>query len=375
MNASSGAWILLTGADIQLDDRCIPKGEKTCLHRPQTRLEIADKQWLVSFALDSRPKERQYIRQRNQAMLDAGLKPPSTEISAIPQDRDIVLKSVVFSGEGLGSGTFATVFEGIHPTTGDLRVVKRVAVKKATGADAIREEVDALVRFSKHDGIIDLIDWDTSLGEKNLEFMGKPFDVYLVHRRGQAMDKVNWAGQPADWRIRRSLCHQLLAGLEGIHQAGYMHRDITPQNIILFKDGERREAALSDFGKVCKRKIDTDTCLAAWMFLPPEVKQEEKNPYNQKLDVWMLAYALTRCFFPTAGNVSARSPGGHSVIRRELDQDTQSGGLAQLFHRMLSWDPKARPSAAEAYADSCFHGIAPKQPAPESSSGKRPHRD
>ncbi|KAL8645541.1 MAG: hypothetical protein Q9210_006651, partial [Variospora velana] len=158
MNASSGAWMLSTGAEILLDDLHLSKDKKACLYRPQTRLEISQKQWLIKYTVDSRVKENQYVRIRNQAIPNAGLRPPPTELSMIPQDRDVVLRHIVYRGQGLGSGTFAAVFEGFSPINGELRAVKRVTVKNADGAAAIIQEVETLNRFSKYKGIINLID-------------------------------------------------------------------------------------------------------------------------------------------------------------------------------------------------------------------------
>lgn len=34
---------------------------------------------------------------------------------------------------------------------------------------------------------------------------------------------------------------QVIQGLEVVHRAGYLHRDIKPQNILLKKDGQNNE--------------------------------------------------------------------------------------------------------------------------------------
>ncbi|KAL8727593.1 MAG: hypothetical protein Q9166_005942 [cf. Caloplaca sp. 2 TL-2023] len=375
MNASSGAWMLLTGAEILLDDVCISRDEKVCLSRPQTRLEISQKQWLIKYTIDSCAMENQYIRERDQAIRKAGLRPPPTQLSMIPQDRDVVLRSIVYGGQGLGSGSFAAVFEGFSPVNGNLLAVKRVTVKNADGAAAIRQEVEALERFSRHEGIIDLIAWETLLGDKKLNFEGVPYDVCMVHRKGNSMGSISWNPHDVAWSVKRSLCHQLLAGLREIHQAGYMHRDITPQNIICFRDSEHFEAVLADFGKAIRETVHDDTSLAAWTFLPPELQQGKKHRYDQKLDIWMLAGAMIRSFFPGMRNLSPRSPADYRHVRHELEQDTKSGGLAQLFYRMLSWNPAARPSAAEAYANSCFQGVVQNRTPVDLSDGKRSRQD
>lgn len=50
------------------------------------------------------------------------------------------------------------------------------------------------------------------------------------------------------------------------------------------------QAELCDFGKYCETPTATNTVLANWLFLPPELKEGHQKLYNQKLDIdiWML---------------------------------------------------------------------------------------
>jgi len=65
----------------------------------------------------------------------------------------------------------------------------------------------------------------------------------------------------ADRRFDRDVALNLFfdacAGLSFAHEQGVLHRDIKPDNILLFRDGQQLTAALSDFG--LGRRIDRDT--------------------------------------------------------------------------------------------------------------------
>ena len=379
MNPSSGAWLLAAGAPMKVDDVALKAYENICLSRPKTRLEISNLQYIVEFVIDTPELEQQYLEERRSLFERYDMSIPATYISGIPSKLDIVFDRIAFR-RPLGMGTFGEIFEGIDCKTGDLMVVKRIVCKNKGSVAAARDEVEALEQFSGSQGILTLLEWRTMLGDHFLGWEGQPIDVYLIHRKGISFDRHYWTTQTSpDWALRRSLCHQLLAGLKTIHEALYMHRDITPQNIILFDNGQQSEAALCDFGKVCNQPVHNDTCLAAWKFLPPELVEGRKRMYNQSLDIWMLAFALTLSWFPTTRQCSQSSHQitrpNYNLLRSHLrQQETQSAGLSHLLGQMLSWDPIRRPTAATAYNHWCFDGIITSEPPEKTSASKRPHQ-
>lgn len=194
-------------------------------------------------------------------------------------ENDIVLESVVFR-HGLGSGSYGNIFKGFHRVNGNSMVVKRITLKSSQGISAVSNEIRALERFGGREGILELIDWRNSLNGKELQVPHYPVDIFLVHAKGFAFNKVNWKASFQDWDLRSLLCYQLLLGLRAIHGAKCMHRDITPQNILLFPYRQTPQARLYNFGIFCDRATDTDTRLAAWKFLPAELEQNKKNEYN-----------------------------------------------------------------------------------------------
>lgn len=43
---------------------------------------------------------------------------------------------------------------------------------------------------------------------------------------------------------------------------------------------EPPQAALCIFSKLCDTLTEAETRLAAWQFLPPELQEDKRNPYN-----------------------------------------------------------------------------------------------
>ncbi|KAL8727248.1 MAG: hypothetical protein Q9166_006167 [cf. Caloplaca sp. 2 TL-2023] len=375
MHKHSGAWLLKAGAKMTVQDKIIQSTEFTCLHRPETRIQIAKIQYLIQFIIDTPTMERAYIEERDRALRDQDLPIPETDLSGIPMQNDTVLKFIVFRHR-LGSGSFGNVFKGYDPQTGKLRVVKRITLKSEDYVDDISNEIAALQRFGGSEGILGLIDWCTSLNSKELQVSRYPVDVYLVHDKGIAFSRVEWADKYPDWDLRRLLCRQLLQGLKVIHEAGCMHRDITPMNILFFPDKENPQARLCDFGKFSLSNIGTETRLPAWKFLPPEVEQDEENIYHQALDIWMLGLALTYSWWPQAKNLKPRKKDHYRCLQEILLKDSQSGALGYLIACMMEWDSCKRPSAAQACIHQCFQGIPQQEAhAPKTSEAKRLHQD
>ena len=304
-------------------------------------------QYLIKFDISTPDAEQKYVRERNRTLQRGGFAIPCTEISSIPFPSDTVFNTIVFR-HGIGSGSFGSVYEGFDPQDGKLRVAKRIIIKSAREAPDVEREIQALERFKGKTGIIELIDWRTALNGKDLSVSRYPLDVYLVHQKGIAFDKYEW--DVRSWDLKRSLLCQLLQALAEIHRAGCMHRDITPMNLLIFPYQDPPQATLCDFGKFCQNSTDVDTKLAAWKFLPPELKEGHKNPYNQSLDVWMLGLALMYCWWPQARELHARRSSDYRHMQESLRQSERgdNGILGNLIADMLAWDPRKRPLAADA---------------------------
>ena len=60
--------------------------------------------------------------------------------------------------------------------------------------------------------------------------------------------KVKRESKMLDVKTAIEITHQILRGLEVIHEAGVIHRDLSPQNILLKKESEKITAKITDFG-------------------------------------------------------------------------------------------------------------------------------
>ena len=391
MHPDSGVWMIHAAPETSnrsgdsapmtiatLDDYEIFNNGFRCLDKPESRLLILDMEFRVQFALTTYTACESYRELRNRKLEEHDIAVPDTGISGIPLKSDIRAQDLAVFSLGLASGTYGTVYEAFDPESGELRVVKVVELKSESAGESLQPEIEMVKQYPNTRGLVRQYGWCNSNWDSTLIVKKYPLNVYLIQRKGKAFNKQSWKDIPAGDRLK--LFQDLLHGLCTIHQRGWMHRDITRQNILYFK-GDPPEAALCDFGKLCLNKVDTYTVLAAWSNLPPEIVEGESNVYDQSIDIWMLALALVLTWCPQACQGVARLHNGQitsvglEAIRSYL-RNIKNSALAYLLREMLSKDPKSRPNAGQALSHPCFrHLKTGSTQEAVSSDGKRRHSD
>ena len=334
---------------VVLDDESMKHGSMQCLHRPRTSFLVGGMRYDIQFCVTTSARERLYLEERKAWLTAREALVPDTRISAIPFESDIYTPWAVFR-QGLGSGTFGIVLEGFHPRTGDLRAVKKLIIKSSLEAQAVKSEIEISEALGYCPGIVGFYGWCNSQAESTL--MGfYPLEVYLFLEKGVSFQDHLWHGElEVDWDLRTLLFKQVLEGLVAIHSRGWMHRDITPMNVLYFPR-EPRHAGICDFGKADQARTSTVEEIAGWKWLPLEIQKGKQQRYDQKIDIWLLAYTLLQCWFPAdwMKGRSLRSERDHRSVVQLLAQCDTS--VSSLLMTMLSWDPYTRPSANEALMD------------------------
>jgi serine/threonine protein kinase/tetratricopeptide (TPR) repeat protein len=133
----------------------------------------------------------------------------------------------------LGEGAMGMVFEARSRTnvTVALKVIRPQLLVHADAAQRFRREGRILQKIN-HPNVVKIVD----LGESQ----GFPF-IALGFIDGPSLeDRL-----PIEGEERRRLAIDLLRGLSAIHDAGILHRDLKPGNIMLGKDGSWK---ITDFG-------------------------------------------------------------------------------------------------------------------------------
>ncbi len=410
LHHKSGAWLLKAGFGKHSTDVLTPElmdssqgfedcehvsviydgdtmrhGTVRCLCKPRSSLIIGGMHYTIQFNVKDLSQEEVYVSNRALWLEERGIPVPDTRQSGIPFESDIKTKWAVFR-EGIGSGTFGVVFEGLDPHTGDLRAVKKLPIKSAAQLEEVMSEVGIGEELANHQGLVRTYGWCNQQGEPRLK--GKyPFEIYIFQEKGTSFWDYDWRAEPTiKWIDRRRLCRQLLEGLGQIHRRGWMHRDITGGNVLLFPSSRPPRAALCDYGKLCKTPTSNVTTLAAMRYLPPEIDPQNPRMYDQKIDIWLLGLTLIHCWFPKPWmqGRQLRDRAHHITLlalladpAKSLQQhdngafleDAGAPEFASLIGKMLAWKAVDRPTAREALEDKSMRIEEEK---PETTGLKRP---
>ncbi len=150
---------------------------------------------------------------------------------------------------------------------------------------------------------------------------------------------------PLPYRQACAVARDVVSSLAILHGRGYVHRDVTPQNIRCNEDGQ---AKLFDFGAMCPVGVPKDV-----VGTPPYVSPEalQRNALDGRTDLFALGstlyYALTGLHAYPARTLAQLPDTWRSVPRspRSLVSDVPER-LDELVMELLSLSPVARPQSA-----------------------------
>jgi ABC-type transport system substrate-binding protein/serine/threonine protein kinase len=288
----------------------------------------------------------------------------------------------------LGKGAMGSIYLGIHP-----EIESRVAIK-ILHESTERGEVD-FSRFVMEAQAVNRIGHPNLVRINDLDQLpdGRPF-IIMEYLEGQSLRERMRATPPMQPGEARDVVLQLLDALEAVHRAGFVHRDLKPDNIFVTRDGQ---AKVLDFG-IAKLLDDTGksfatqqgTVVGSPMYLSPEQalgEHESVGPWTDLYSVGVLLYEL----------YTGRSPFAARNVSRILIAHTSEAPvppsqwvdfLPPAMERLILWclekDPQARPQssgalreafveASRAFEDAlALTDPAATLPAFSSSRGERP---
>ncbi len=82
-----------------------------------------------------------------------------------------------------------------------------------------------------------------------------------------------------------SLLFDIASGLNAIHSAGFTHRDIKLENILLDGDGRCK---ICDFGLASRSKVGLTGFVGSIFYASPEMEMGPNGPFTSAVDVWAL---------------------------------------------------------------------------------------
>ncbi len=244
----------------------------------------------------------------------------------------------------LGRGGMGVVYEAVQVSLDRrvaLKVLRPELAEDAAFVDRIRRE--GMVQAAlEHPHVLDVYEVGETGGELFLTMRLVDGATLAELLRTGALDSERALG----------LLEQVAGALDAAHEAGLLHRDMKPQNVLVADDGD---AFLTDFG-LSRAATDTATAsrptLGTVAYIAPEViRGEQPTPAS---DRYSFAATLFHCLagdvvFPRGSDIAviyahtSESPPRISERRPGLPK-----ALDRHFEAALAKDPAERPASATA---------------------------
>jgi WD40 repeat protein/predicted Ser/Thr protein kinase len=170
---------------------------------------------------------------------------------------------------------------------------------------------------------------------------------------------------PRELREAREIAAQFLSGLEAIHQAGLVHRDFKPENVMLTRAGR---VVVMDFGLAKPRSEGTSGTIAGTpAYMAPE--QARGEPVDARADVFSAGIVLAEMLSVGGEGALRARQALWEAVRQEPPQ-VPEGPWAPVLRQALSSERERRHATARALAhalDEVTHrlpGFEDKHPYP-----------
>ncbi len=267
--------------------------------------------------------------------------------------RGTVLDGRYRVGAPIGVGGTGVVFEATRLRGGETVVVKTLRPRFANQPDLctrlVREaEVSRAVR---HPSVLPAYD-------EGILPDGSPYVVFPLIR-AESLSRFLRRHGHVEGREMAAILMRVASALHSSHQAGYVHRDIKPEHILLDRSAEGRlQVYLIDYG-VCaahsapshERERERGRVFGTPSYVSPE--QASGNPYvDGRADLFGLGITAYECL---TGRLPFSAHNVTDLLRRILREDAPRvrmynpacpQGVDDIVAQLLARDPEARvPSA------------------------------
>src|SRR5215468_7970142 len=168
---------------------------------------------------------------------------------------------------------------------------------------------------------------------------------------------------PLSFEAVRVLQERLAAGLSAAHQYGIIHRDLSPDNVLI-PGGDLAQAKIIDFGIARSTRVGDGTIIGSgfagkYNYVSPEQLGLFGGDVTAKSDIYSLGLTLAQCL--TGRPIDMGGSQFEILEKRRVVPDLRAVDqrLRPLLEKMLQPNPADRPESMAAVA-----GWRPKQEAP-----------
>jgi serine/threonine protein kinase len=194
----------------------------------------------------------------------------------------------------LDEGGMGQVFLVRNTETGQDGALKRL--KNIDRKERFRREIEA-VRGLTHPGVIPLLDADIDAD--------RPYAVFEYEPGGSLADMAQVVLLDFSLSLRLRWCEFLCETLHAAHEAGVIHRDVKPENVLISED--RQIVRLCDFGLVFEEGNERITATmeqtGSRFYIAPESEEGRAEDVDRRTDIYGTGKLL---YYLVSGSVYAR---------------------------------------------------------------------
>ena len=213
-----------------------------------------------------------------------------------------------------GRGGFAIVYRAVQERLNRTVAVKVLSTQivDETVLARFQRECELTGRLTGHPNVVTVLD-------TGMTRSGRPFVVTEYFERGSLKKRLDETG-PLPVNEALHIGVKIAGALAAAHEAGILHRDVKPQNILVSRYGE---PALADFG-VARLLNSGETSTATRAITPYHAAPEllDGDPPSRATDTYALGSTLYQLL------------AGRPAFQRENDE-----GVAPVLRRISNEDP------------------------------------
>jgi eukaryotic-like serine/threonine-protein kinase len=248
----------------------------------------------------------------------------------------------------IASGGMGEIYSGHAIETGDsvaVKVMRSDLADNNTALALFRKEASAL-HYIYHDAIVRyyVFSLDPGIGRHYLamEFVD-----------GQPLSEILKSGS-LDFEATLNLLERLAGGLNAAHQHGIVHRDLSPDNMLI-PGGDVRRAKIIDFGIARSTRNNDGTIIGSgfagkYNYVSPEQLGLFGGDVTAKSDIYSLGLVIAECITGRAIDMGGTQFEVLEKRRKVPDLTVIDSRLRPLIDWMLQPDPKDRPDSMAAVA-------------------------
>ena len=267
-----------------------------------------------------------------------------TELMDSTKNHDQLGSVVRMSNDAIGRGSYGVVHKGYTSDKAEcaIKMYHPILAEEDPGLvnEMVLHEAYVMNKLSNHSNLVQFMGLYYPPSNKDGDYPDYPYIVMELCHKGNLESCLK--DNTLNLQIKLKILHDIAKGLEHMHSHGFIHCDLSPNNILLT---ETFEAKIGDFGvtKLFKGKNLTDLAPGRLGYMGPEAKRSVSS-YNEKLDIYSFGCVV---LFTITGIECTDN------IEEWLNHISPWPLLQELAKQCLQDDPQKRPTAGEICEQLC----------------------